>query len=119
MSGDVPLSHMPLDTKWKKSHPTTVYDKNYSYGINYYQPMIDYIDQKSRNVVKNPEYPEMPWSDERLLWERKRVLPYTAEELIQHAMEAEDQAKDHLSHFKVCNYLAIGLHSNLLIEMIN
>ncbi|KAH0539553.1 hypothetical protein KQX54_005496 [Cotesia glomerata] len=101
MSGDVPLSHMPLDTKWKKSHPTTIYDKNYSYGINYYQPMIDYIDKKSQNVTKNPEYPEMPWSDERLLWERKRVLPYTAEELIQHAMEAEDQAKDHLSHFKI------------------
>ncbi|CAG5099933.1 Similar to PRM: Paramyosin (Rhipicephalus microplus) [Cotesia congregata] len=71
------------------------------YGINYYQPMIDYIDKKSQNVTKNPEYPEMPWSDERLLWERKRVLPYTAEELIQHAMEAEDQAKDHLSHFKI------------------
>lgn len=101
MSGDVPLSQMPLDTKWKKHHPTTVYNQNYSYGINYYQPFIDYMDQKDRKIVSKPQYPELPWSDSRLLWEKRRIIPYTADELIKHAMEAEDNAKDHLTHFKV------------------
>ncbi|XP_053597651.1 paramyosin, short form-like [Microplitis demolitor] len=92
---------MPLNSKWKRNQPSTVYENNYNCGINYYQPMIDYIDQKNRKIVKDPQYPEMPWADERFLWERKRVLPYTADELIQHAIEAEEHAKDHLSHFKI------------------
>ncbi|XP_063982721.1 paramyosin, short form-like [Diachasmimorpha longicaudata] len=100
MSGDVPPSQMPLDTKWKHV-PTTVYDQNYGFGINYYQPMIDYIDQKEQKIVKNPQLPELPWSDGRFLWEKKRILPYSTEELRRYAFGAEEQAKEHLSHFKI------------------
>lgn len=100
MSGEPPLSQMPLESKWKHV-PTTVYEGNYETGMNYYQPMIDYIDQKENNIVRNPPLPELPWSDARFLWEKKRILPYSTEELRRYAFGAEEQAKEHLSNFKV------------------
>lgn len=77
--------------------------------MNYYQPMIDYMDTKrliersrtSSMYKKRIELPELPWSDGRVLWEDKRVQPYTRDDLIKHAIDAEDEARDHLSRFKV------------------
>lgn len=107
MTGYMPPIHMPLESKWRH-YPTYIYDRNYSYGMNYYQPMIDYIDNKER--IPRPtlskyetriELPELPWSDGRILWEDKRVQPYTKDNLIKYAINAEDEARDHLSRFKV------------------
>ncbi|XP_012281868.1 paramyosin, short form [Orussus abietinus] len=98
MSGRLPLSQMPVDSKWRHG-PTYVYDMNYGYGMNYYQPMIDYIDR--RQVGAKSEYPHLPWSDGRLVWESNEVLPYTKPDLVRRAVDAELQAKQHLAHFKV------------------
>ncbi|KAG7203492.1 hypothetical protein KM043_013552 [Ampulex compressa] len=109
MAGYMPPTQMPLEPKWRH-YPTYVYDKNYGYGINYYQPMIDYIDRKEKEqlsklyghgVARRSELPELPWSDGRYLWEDKYVEPYSKHDLIKYAIDAEDQARDHLSHFKV------------------
>lgn len=70
--------------------------------------MIDYMDTK-RLTSRSPlpelgrriELPELPWSDGRILWEDKRVQPYTRADLIKYAIDAEDKARDHLSRFKV------------------
>ena len=105
MPNDVPLAQMPVVSKWRH-YPTYVYDKNYAYGINYYQPMIDYIDEResrreSQSENKPRRLPELPWSDGREIWENREVYPYTKEELVRHAVNAEAQAKEHLSRFKV------------------
>lgn len=105
----MPPIHMPLESKWRH-YPTYIYDRNYSYGINYYQPMIDYIDTKQRisrstlsKFERRIELPELPWSDGSVLWEDKRVQPYTKDNLIKYAINAEDEARDHLSRFKIAN----------------
>lgn len=104
----MPPIHMPLEPKWRH-YPTYIYDRNYRYGMNYYQPMIDYMDAKRLQPrssfpelqKKRMELPELPWSDSRALWQDKRVEPYTRDDLIRHAIDAEDEARDHLSRFKV------------------
>jgi len=70
--------------------------------------MIDYMDTKrltsrssSSQLKKRIELPELPWSDGRVLWEDKKVQPYTRDDLIKYAIGAEDEARNHLSCFKV------------------
>ncbi|KAL0104364.1 hypothetical protein PUN28_017235 [Cardiocondyla obscurior] len=109
MASYMPPIHMPLESKWRH-YPTYIYSRNYGYGINYYQPMIDYMDTKrlasrscSPHYEKRLELPELPWSDGRVLWEDKKVQPYTRDDLIKYAIDAEDEARSHLSHFKIAN----------------
>ncbi|XP_017758959.1 PREDICTED: paramyosin, short form-like [Eufriesea mexicana] len=110
MAGYMPPLHVPLEPKWKH-WPTYIYDKNYCYGINYYQPMLDYIDRNGRSsslppeprVQRRREPPELPWSDGRALWEDRPVETYSRRELIKRAIDAEDEARDHLSQFKIAN----------------
>ncbi|XP_011877355.1 PREDICTED: paramyosin, short form-like isoform X2 [Vollenhovia emeryi] len=98
-----------LEPKWRH-YPTYIYSRNYGYGINYYQPMIDYMDTKRLAARSSlPEFkrridlPELPWSDGRVLWEDKKVQPYTRDDLIKYAIDAEDAARNHLSRFKIAN----------------
>lgn len=111
MAGVLPPQYIPSEPRWKH-WPTYIYETNYKYGINFYQPMIDYIDRRGRTSTlpyrdyrstSRIELPELPWSDGRLLWGEKPVEPYSRTELIQHAIDAEDQAREHLSQFKVAN----------------
>ena len=99
MGFNEPWVQMPLNYKWRHN-PTTVYTRNYNYGINYYQPLIDYIDRKESGS-RNVKPPELPWSDGRGVWEHGYVVPYSKEELAHHALNAEYKAKEHLEHFKV------------------
>lgn len=104
----MPLAQMPVVSKWRH-YPTYVYDKNYACGMNYYQPMIDYMDERDSRLAegescdkeKPRKLPELPWTDGREIWENREVLPYTQKELVKHAINAETQAKEHLSRFKV------------------
>lgn len=108
MAGYMPPLYVPLEPKWKH-WPTYIYDKNYSYGINFYQPMLDYIDRYGRSsslpseprIQRRREPPELPWSDGRMVWEDKPVETYSRRELIKRAIDAEDEARDHLSQIKV------------------
>lgn len=98
--GHQPFSQMPVaPTKWRH-YPTTVYERNYGFGINYYQPMIDYLDRK-----ENGEVPKKTDLKVRLqtrgAWDHEYVVPYTREELARHAVGAEIKAKEHLDNFKV------------------
>ncbi|XP_046141282.1 paramyosin, short form-like isoform X1 [Osmia bicornis bicornis] len=105
MAGYLPPMYVPSEPKWKH-WPTYIYDKNYSCGVNYYQPMLDYIERQGRSNYRSSrmsEPPELPWSDGRVLWEDKPVEPYSRHELIRRAIDAEDEARDHLSHFKIAN----------------
>lgn len=101
--GHHPFSQMPVaSAKWRH-YPTTVYEKNYGFGINYYQPMIDYLDRKENGEVSKDVALKaaLPMSEARGTWEHKYVVPYTRDQLVKHAVTAEMKAKEHLDNFKV------------------
>ncbi|XP_041986361.1 paramyosin, short form isoform X2 [Aricia agestis] len=87
--------------KWNRP-PTAIYENNYGYGINFYQPMIDYISAKRQGVNTKP--PHLPWSNERGLEKYrfdKPVEAYSNEEVRNMSREVAEQAKRDLNTFKV------------------
>lgn len=94
--------------------PTTIYENNYRYAINFYQPMIDYLDAK-RKYGKSL-YPQLQWSNERAL---KRYSPhnsvssYTSAEILQYANELYDNAKSR--EFNLEDYKVIRRKSPLAV----
>ncbi|XP_072930758.1 paramyosin, short form isoform X2 [Epargyreus clarus] len=89
------------DYKWNKP-PTAVYEDNYGYGINYYQPMIDYITAKEHGVAAKP--PHLPWNNERGLDKyrfNKPIQPYSEEDVSRISHEVSEQAKKDLNTFTV------------------
>lgn len=90
---------------WHKP-PTAVYNDNYGYAINYYQPMIDYLDLKRDENLTEENWvpPHLPYSNERGLSKYrpgKIVKSYSKGDLVKFAVEAEKKAKDNLQHFKL------------------
>lgn len=86
-------------SKW---HPSTsLYDYNYGVGINFYQPMIDYIEEKQTRA--RTKYPHLPWTEERGLRQydpNARVKSYSCEALDRIARRTEASAKERLRDFQ-------------------
>lgn len=74
--------------------PSSIYEDNYGYTINYYQPMIDYLDRKNKyhqqncsklqNINYNHRPPHLPWTNERGLKQYRPsnlVRPYTTNDI--------------------------------------
>lgn len=88
--------HVPNYTKWSRP-PTSVYEGNYGFGINFYQPMIEYITQKEQGASPRP--PHLPWSDERALEKYrtdKPVRPYSDMEVARVTRETAEHANKYL-----------------------
>jgi hypothetical protein len=82
--------------------PTAIYKDNYGYAINYYQPMIDYLDNKRRSATPQP-LPHLPLEDERCLTRysvRKSIPTYSESDLSVLSKEAQDTAKKQLLDFR-------------------
>lgn len=74
--------------------PTSIYEDNYGYTINFYQPMIDYLDAKRQGT--NPQYPHLPWSNERGLkkyWPSKSLRNYSDADATKYSKEVFEHAK--------------------------
>lgn len=85
---------MHIVTRKRFGIPTTIYEDNYGYTINFYQPMIDYLDAKQQGA--NPQCPHLPWSNERGLKKYspyKAVPSYTSADISKYSKEAYDHAK--------------------------
>ena len=83
--------------------PSHLYEDNYSYVFNFYQPMIEYLDIKDKKL-KPKEYPHLPWNNERGLdrySSRNLVRSYTEQDIHKLAEKAEKQAKEDLKTFKL------------------
>lgn len=92
---------LPNYNKWNRP-PTSVYEDNYGYGINFYQPMIDYITDKEQGVASKP--PHLPWNNERGLEKYrfdKPVRVYSQEDVTRISREVSEQAKQDLNDFRV------------------
>ncbi|XP_073955987.1 paramyosin, short form-like [Choristoneura fumiferana] len=87
--------------KWNRP-PTAVYEDNYGYGINFYQPMIDYISAKEHGSTAKP--PHLPWNNERGLEKYrfdKPVNAYSQDDLSRITHDISEQAKRDLNKFEV------------------
>lgn len=86
----------------KRRPPTTsIYSDNYGYTFNAYQPMIEYLDAKQQG--SNPQYPHLPWSNERGLkkyWPCKPVPTYTTKDIEKYSKEVVTNAKNRERNFE-------------------
>lgn len=97
----MPPVQVPNYCKWKRP-PTSIYEDNYGYGINFYQPMIDYISEREHGVSAKP--PHLPWNNERGLEKYrfdKPIRTYSEEDTSRIAREVAEQAKRDLNKFDV------------------
>lgn len=95
------MSPIKGSNKWKKP-PTSVYENNYSYGIHFYQPMIDYISAKEQGYAAKP--PHLPWNNDRGLSKYRFDEPirtYSAEDLKRISHKIAGQAQRDLNKFGI------------------
>lgn len=81
--------------------PPDIYEDNYAYLINYYQPMIDYLDAKERGG--SPKPPTLPWLCERWMNKydtRKPIKPYDESRLPELTKKAETRARKYLPDYR-------------------
>lgn len=86
----------------KRRPPTTsIYSDNYGYTINFYQPMIDYLDAKQQGT--DTQYPHLPWSYERGLkkyWPCNTVSSYTRNDIEKYSGAVAESAKIREKNFE-------------------
>ncbi|XP_056631875.1 paramyosin, short form isoform X2 [Diorhabda carinulata] len=85
-------------SKWRPK--TSAYDYNYGVGINFYQPMVDFIEDKSRG--RKVIMPHLPWTDELGLeqFDPLKIKSYSQEDLSRISRQTEASAKTKLRDFK-------------------
>ena len=83
--------------------PTQIYSDNYGYSMQYYQPMIDYLNKK-RDGMKPNKLPYLPLTAERGMsnfsTREYSVKKYTPEDIIILAQESEQKAKKLLPDYR-------------------
>ncbi|KAK9886774.1 hypothetical protein WA026_018428 [Henosepilachna vigintioctopunctata] len=90
---------VPSTSRWQPQ--TKKYEYNYGLGINFYQPMIDYLEDKERGV--RARTPHLPWTEEKALKEfdpMNAIKTYSNEELHRLARKTEASAREKLRDFK-------------------
>lgn len=94
------MSHSSTSsTKWQPQ--TSFYDYNYGIGIGFYQPMIDYLEEKDLGVQR--QLPHLPWTNERGLDQydpKKAIRSYSEHDLTRISRRTEASAKEKLRDFK-------------------
>ncbi|CAG9138347.1 unnamed protein product, partial [Plutella xylostella] len=101
--------NVPCYNKWNRP-PTSVYEDNYGYGINFYQPMIDYINAKEQGIHSKP--PHLPWNNERGLEKYrfdKPIRAYSQEDVNRISHDISEQAKRDLNDFRVAKRSAFSV----------
>uniref|UniRef100_A0A0A1WQL1 Paramyosin, short form n=1 Tax=Zeugodacus cucurbitae TaxID=28588 RepID=A0A0A1WQL1_ZEUCU len=81
---------------------THAYEDNYGYTMNYYQPMLDYLDAKTKKLNVDP--PHLPWSSERGLRQYRSSNPvrrYDADEVLRLSRACAHRADEILLDFRV------------------
>ncbi|KAJ8969315.1 hypothetical protein NQ317_011435 [Molorchus minor] len=85
-------------TKWQPT--TTKYNYNYGVGINFYQPMVDFIEAKDQGRKTN--FPHLPWTNELGLdqYDPLKIKSYSHEDLSRISRKTEASIKAKLRDFK-------------------
>ncbi|KAG5678766.1 hypothetical protein PVAND_008410 [Polypedilum vanderplanki] len=95
-------------TEYKPGHPhSKIYDYTYGYSMNYYQPMIDYLDRRDSLSVHDDEkiqLPHLPWTNERYIQEydpKNPLMLYNDKELKRIAVKSQTGALKNINNFDV------------------
>ncbi|XP_036338221.1 paramyosin, short form-like [Rhagoletis pomonella] len=83
-------------------HPAHTYEDNYGYTMNFYQPMLDYLDAKTKKLNVDP--PHLPWSSERGLRQYRPSNPvrrYDPDEVLRLSRACAHRADEILLDFRV------------------
>lgn len=99
--------------KWERPHPSC-YKYNYGVGINFYQPMMDYIDGKDKGMQGS--YPHLPWTDELGLSQydpRTPIRSYSAEDLTKISRRTAARAQASLRDFKTTSKSSFQLNQSV------
>lgn len=103
----------PADMHRAKVHyqpkipPSKIYDYTYGYSMNYYQPMIDYLDRKA--VTKESQrsmlqLPHLPWTNERYIKKydpKNPVKLYSKKEIADLTKSGQESACRNINNFDV------------------
>ncbi|XP_017862106.1 PREDICTED: paramyosin, short form isoform X2 [Drosophila arizonae] len=79
----------------------TTYDDNYGYTMNFYQPMLDYLDAKAKGL--KVQQPHLPWVSERGLKQYRSsnaVRQYNADEIVRLSRTCAARADEILLSFR-------------------
>lgn len=94
--------------EYKPAHPhSKIYDYTYGYSMNYYQPMIDYLDKRDsakKSERENLQLPHLPWTNERYIKEydpKKPIKLYNSKEAKELAIKAQEGALRNINNFDV------------------
>ncbi|XP_043063970.1 paramyosin, short form isoform X2 [Drosophila ficusphila] len=93
---------LALKQRPSRFRPTTsTYEDNYGYTMNFYQPMLDYLDAKAKGLeVKKPH---LPWVSERGLKQYRSsnaVRQYNADEIVRLSRTCAARADEILLSFR-------------------
>src|SRR5690349_9076686 len=90
--------------EYKPAHPhSRIYDYTYGYSMNYYQPMLDYLDKRDAKE-ENLQLPHLPWTNERYIREyepKKPIKLYNSEESKRLAKKGQEAALRNINNFDV------------------
>ncbi|XP_032592414.1 paramyosin, short form isoform X2 [Drosophila grimshawi] len=82
-------------------HATATYDDNYGYTMNFYQPMLDYLDAKAKGL--KVQQPHLPWVSERGLKQYRSsntLRQYNADEIVRLSRTCAARADEILLSFR-------------------
>lgn len=80
----------------------STYEDNYGYTMNFYQPMMDYLDAKTKNLQVTP--PHLPWTSERGLRQYRpsnAIRRYNTDEILRLSRACAARADEILLDFRV------------------
>lgn len=91
--------------EYKPGHPhSKIYDYTYGYSMNYYQPMIDYLDKREITRDDKLQLPHLPWTNERYIkvYDPKNPLKlYNDKEAEKIAIKSQASARKNINDFNV------------------
>lgn len=110
------IDHESMETaSTSKWHPQTKkYEYNYGLGINFYQPMIDFLDDKERGV--RGRSPHLPWQEEKALKQfdpMKTIKTYSEGELSRLARKTAASARENLRDLKATSKSCYQLNQSV------
>ncbi|XP_046809298.1 paramyosin, short form isoform X2 [Lucilia cuprina] len=80
----------------------STYEDNYGYTMNFYQPMMDYLDAKTKSLQVKP--PHLPWTSERGLKQYRpsnAIRRYNTDEILRLSRACAARADEILLDFRV------------------
>lgn len=82
-----------------------IYEYTYGYSMNYYQPMIDYLDKRDAGTKREDlELPHLPWTNERYIEEyepKKPIKSYDSKASDEMAKKSQKGALKNINNFDV------------------